>query len=391
MSGGPVAGDGSPVDLYARMPGFGEPELVDAAIPPGTEILELGAGAGRMTHRLLELGHPVVAVDSSAEMLAHVRGAETVESSIEELDLGRRFGCVLLASQLVNVDDDRQRAAFLAACSRHVSRSGIVLIQRYDPAWAEDPQPSESTRDGITFRVLEARREGERLHATVEYEIDGGRWRHGPFTSRILSEAEIEARLGVAGLRLDRWLDERRTWLAATLQPDISALYVALPAAEPVVADLRTRWDPAGTAVAAHVTVLFPFLDPAALDDGVHEALTAIAAAHEPFEVSLARVGRFETVTWLVPEPAEPFLRLVDAVVARWPDHPPYGGAHESVVPHVTVADGAPPAILDALERELPARLPVRDRVAELTLSARRSGQWTVERRYPLGRIGPDA
>lgn len=220
MSGGPVTDDGSPVELYARMPSFGEPEIVHAAIPAGTEILELGAGAGRMTHRLLELGHAVVAVDSSAEMLAHVRGAETVQSSIEALDLGRRFGCVLLASQLVNVDDDRQRAAFLATCARHVSGSGVVLLQRYDPAWAADPRPSEHTRDGITFRTVEARREGERLHATVEYELDGSTWRHGPFTSRILGEDELHAELHVAGLRLDRWLDERRTWAAATLLPD---------------------------------------------------------------------------------------------------------------------------------------------------------------------------
>ena len=41
----------SPVKLYARMPTFGEPELIHEAIPAGAEILELGSGAGRMTHR----------------------------------------------------------------------------------------------------------------------------------------------------------------------------------------------------------------------------------------------------------------------------------------------------------------------------------------------------
>ena len=49
-----VTRDGSPVEMYARMPTFGEPEIVHAAIPAGAEILELGSGAGRMTHRLLE-------------------------------------------------------------------------------------------------------------------------------------------------------------------------------------------------------------------------------------------------------------------------------------------------------------------------------------------------
>lgn len=45
------------------------------AAPPGAEILELGAGAGRITHGLLALGHPVVAVDQSPAMLALVEGA----------------------------------------------------------------------------------------------------------------------------------------------------------------------------------------------------------------------------------------------------------------------------------------------------------------------------
>ncbi|HEY7295719.1 MAG TPA: class I SAM-dependent methyltransferase, partial [Dehalococcoidia bacterium] len=91
-----TAPDGSPVGLYALLPPDGEPELIHAAVTPGRELLELGCGAGRITHPLLALGHPVVAVDQSAAMLAHVRGAETVLSPIEKLALGRRFAAVLL-------------------------------------------------------------------------------------------------------------------------------------------------------------------------------------------------------------------------------------------------------------------------------------------------------
>src|SRR5688500_17840198 len=114
-----VAPDGSPIEMYTRMPTFGEPEIVHAAIPAGAAILELGSGAGRMTHRLLELGHPVTAVDNSPEMLTHVRGAETVLSDIEELDLGRRFACVLMASHLID-EPEELRTALLATCARHV-------------------------------------------------------------------------------------------------------------------------------------------------------------------------------------------------------------------------------------------------------------------------------
>jgi SAM-dependent methyltransferase len=210
----PTAPDGSPVELYARMPTFGEPELIDGAIPVEVDILDLGAGAGRMTHRLVELGHPVTAIDNSAEMLARIRGAETVQGDIETLDLGRRFGCVLLASNLINVDDE-QRRAFLATCARHVAPDGAVLVQRYDPAWAADPQPSETERDGVRIRVLAPRRTGRHLTATVEYELDGMTWRHGPFTATILEDDEVIAELRRAGLAFDRWLDERRSWIRA--------------------------------------------------------------------------------------------------------------------------------------------------------------------------------
>jgi SAM-dependent methyltransferase len=380
-----VSSDGSPVELYARMPALGEPELIHDAIRAGASILELGAGAGRMTHRLIELGHPVTAVDSSRAMLDRIVGAERVHAAIEDLDLGRTFGCVLLASQLVNVDDDAQRAGFLAAVRRHLDPDGTALVQRYDPAWAEDPRPSESTHGGAVIRVLAARRENERLVATIEYELEGRRWRHGPFTSRILSDEELASRLYVAGLAFDRWLDERRTWLAAMPAADVSALYVAVDEAEPVVGELRRRWDPAGLAVAAHVTVLFPFLAPAAIDAGVEAHLDEIVAAVPAFEVEFARVGRFPNVVWLAPDPAAPFARLTDAVAARWPDHPPYGGAFDEVVHHLTVADGAPASVLDALEAALPASLPVRSHVREVALSVRERGTWTVRRRYPLG------
>ena len=383
MSG--AAPDGSPVELYARMPSFGEPELVHDALPEGTDILELGAGAGRITHRLLELGHPVIAVDESAEMLSHVRGAETVQAGIEDLDLGRRFGCVLLASQLVNVDDDAQRAGFLEACARHVAPGGVVLIQRYDPAWAADPQPSESTRNGVTFRLMDARRAGERLHATVEYEMDGRTWRHGPFTSRILDDDELEQRLSVAGLRRERWLDERRSWLLATPAADTSALIIEVPEAEPIVAEHRRRWDSAGLAVPAHVTVLFPFLAPDEMGDAERAELARLLGRTAPFELTFRRVGRFPDVVWLAPEPAAAVTALTDGIVERWPSHPPYRGAFATVVPHLTVADGAPSEVLAGLERELPRALPISTHVRHLTLVCREGGRWHDVDRIPLG------
>jgi SAM-dependent methyltransferase len=212
---GVITPDGCAVDFYARLAAMGEPEIVHDAIPAGASILELGCGAGRLTHPLMALGHPVTAVDESPEMLAHVRGAETVRARIEDLSLGRRFDAVLLASHLINADDDEVASAFLAACRRHVADGGAVVIQQQAPGWFADAADAESIRDGIIIRVRNVSRPAPGvISATMEY-VDGDRaWTHA-FTARRLDEAALAATLGGSGLRLDRYLTEDRSWLRA--------------------------------------------------------------------------------------------------------------------------------------------------------------------------------
>ncbi len=208
----PLAPDGSPVEFYAALPAFGEAELVHGAIFPGAEILELGCGAGRLTHRLTELGHAVVGVDNSAAMLAHVRAAQTVCADIEELDLGRQYPAVLLASHLVNTADSYQRRAFLDTCARHVASDGSALIQRADPTrgW-ETGSNSESTIEGVRIRTRVQSRNGMVISAVGEYTIGDRTWTH-TYTSEVLDDEAFERTLSESGLELVRWLDDHRTW-----------------------------------------------------------------------------------------------------------------------------------------------------------------------------------
>jgi SAM-dependent methyltransferase len=210
-----ITPDGCAVDFYARMSVMGEPEIVHDAAGPGAGILELGCGAGRITRPLVALGHPVVAVDESPEMLAHVRGAETVCARIEDLALDRRFDVVLLASHLINTDDLAARTAFLAACRRHVADYGGVIIQQHAPGWFAAAADAENARDGIIFRMRDVSRPAPNLvSATVEY-VDGDQVWTQTFTARRLDDAELAAVLADAGLRLDRYLTDDRTWLRA--------------------------------------------------------------------------------------------------------------------------------------------------------------------------------
>ena len=222
MTAGPKTGagswtaapDGSPVELYERLSPGDVPRLVSGALGRGADVLELGCGVGRTTHELVALGHPVVAVDQSPEMLAHVRGAEVILGDIEALDLdGRRFAGVLLASHLVNTADEAQRAAFLATCRRHLAPGGAVLVQRHDPdaVWVDG---TTSEADGVVFGLCDVRRDGPHLSATVTYDAGGRRFEHA-FSALILDDAATDAALGAAGLVRRRFLDDRRTWIEA--------------------------------------------------------------------------------------------------------------------------------------------------------------------------------
>jgi SAM-dependent methyltransferase len=225
-----IAPDGCAVELYALLPTMGEPEVVHAAIPAGASILELGAGAGRVTQRLVELGHPVVAVDESPEMLARIRGAtpgaptpagtapvgvETVQARIQDLHLGRRFDAVLLASFLVNTPDDGLRGQFLAACRDHVADGGCVLVQRHPPEWFDEAAEGERTGGGVTFRLRDLRRPGpDLLAATAEYQAGDQVWTH-TFTARRLDDGELAAALAGAGLAVDAYLTGDGSWVRA--------------------------------------------------------------------------------------------------------------------------------------------------------------------------------
>jgi len=213
-----VRDPGAPVDLYRLLEAADEPELIDREMPEDAEILELGAGSGRITHPLIALGRRVVVVDFNPEMLDLIEGAEKVQARIQDLNLGRTFGGVLLMSNLINNSDPNERLALLGAIQRHLSAHGVALIERYDPGAGEDPTPTEHQRYGITIRAFDIHREGKLLYQKIEYDAGvRGRWMVDLQGARILTDDEMLADLAAAGLRLLRWIDERHRWLAAAL------------------------------------------------------------------------------------------------------------------------------------------------------------------------------
>lgn len=173
-----------------------------------------------------------------------------------------------------------------------------------------------------------------------------------------------------------------------------TAFVVRVPEAEEHVRALRERFDPsARLGVPAHITILVPFMPPELVSDSVRAKITDALAAVAPFAFVLHRVARFPTTTYLVPEPAEPFAALTSALVARFPQFLPYGGAHgRSVVPHLTVAYGDS-AEAEEAERELEKRMksggPIRSTCSSVALLEDSTGRWeeihVFELRRPEG------
>jgi SAM-dependent methyltransferase len=207
-----TAPDGSPVLLYARLPELGEGEIVAEVVPAGASVLELGCGTGRITRQLVRLGYRVTAVDESAEMLAHVRDAETVQRQIEGLELGRRFDAVLLASNLVNAEPPRRRA-FLETCWRHAD---LVVCEGLPLGWS--PEDGETVLGDVVSRLRVAGVKDGVVRGEMEYEATGDTWRH-PFAMRVFAdETELRAaRRG--GPRPRPWLSERWFIAEATRAP----------------------------------------------------------------------------------------------------------------------------------------------------------------------------
>ena len=160
----------------------------------------------------------------------------------------------------------------------------------------------------------------------------------------------------------------------------ISAFAVKVPSAEPFVGDLRQRFDATTKlGVPAHVTVLVPFMDPQhitpAVLDQAQNALNRVAA----FSFSRSRVARFPATAYLAPEPPEPFIAMTKALVDVFSDFQPYGGEHQGVVPHLTVAHGDPSeaeAVAAELQRRLEVFGAIKADCASVVLIENSTGRW---------------
>jgi 2'-5' RNA ligase len=168
-----------------------------------------------------------------------------------------------------------------------------------------------------------------------------------------------------------------------------SALIVAVPEAASAVDRWRERtcYAKPSSGVPPHVTILFPFFPPDAIDEALVAELRELFAEVERFAFELRTTARFPQVLYLKPEPAEPFVRLTETVCAAYPDHVPYEEAFDSVVPHLTTAEGDAEVLAEA-EKDVLQWLPIVAEAHEVLLAEEvepDSARWRTRARLRLG------
>ena len=126
----------------------------------------------------------------------------------------------------------------------------------------------------------------------------------------------------------------------------------------------------AAPGVPAHVTILFPFCDGADVDEA---AVADVVSRFPAFDFVADKIESFEDGTrWLRLRPMRQFADMTAAFAERWPDCPPYEGAYDEPIPHLTITvDDVP--------------VPIACRATEvLLLEEQERGGWTTRRSFAL-------
>lgn len=135
---------GSEAAAYERGRPSYPPEAIDWLLPPGArDVLDLGAGTGKLTTRLVERGLDVVAVDPIAEMLELLRAALPATPALlgtaEQIPLDDNSVDAVLVAQAWHWFDPERAVAEVARVLRPGGRLGLVWNTRDERlGWVKD-------------------------------------------------------------------------------------------------------------------------------------------------------------------------------------------------------------------------------------------------------------
>jgi 2'-5' RNA ligase len=162
-----------------------------------------------------------------------------------------------------------------------------------------------------------------------------------------------------------------------------TTLIVPLPSARPLLQVVEHGLETVASDIPPHITLMYPFVPPGKLTDGLRARLAGIFAGGQPLEFDLATLAYFPGVSYIAPEPAAPLVSLTTVLISAFPEFRPYGGQFDEIIPHLTLAmtDDLPTPVRTAISALLPHRVTA-DEVWLMSKTPR--GQWSVVWRFPL-------
>ncbi|MCW2735627.1 2'-5' RNA ligase family protein [Nocardioides sp.] len=169
-----------------------------------------------------------------------------------------------------------------------------------------------------------------------------------------------------------------------------TAILLCVPEAEPLVHEWRLEGDPsAAHGVPAHVTLLYPFLPAARVDDGVLAELGWFFRGIDSFPVSFTKVRRWEDagVVWIEPT-SDALVQLTRALARRWPECPPYGGEipADELIPHLTIVQTEDRALRQSAANAVSPGLPFHIVASSAALWQQDdAGAWAERASFPFG------
>ena len=136
----------------------------ELAAAEGGPVLDLGAGAGRVSLDLARAGHEVVGLDLDPTLLDALREragglpVAAVLADARDFDLGRRFPLVIAPMQTIQLlGGPAGRAGLLRCAAAHLAPGGLIAcaladaMEGFDGSHGELPLPDVLERDGWVF------------------------------------------------------------------------------------------------------------------------------------------------------------------------------------------------------------------------------------------------
>jgi len=148
------------------------------SLSPGSDILELGCGSGRLSRALAAQGHSVTGIDISTEMLARCASHKDAHVSsicmdMTELSLPSQFDAAIIPYNSLNLLETLEKVACcLKRVRAHLKEGGRLLLQTFLPDTVS--LPSAGTRT-FQFRIFKTADGGKLIKETIKQYKEGDR------------------------------------------------------------------------------------------------------------------------------------------------------------------------------------------------------------------------